>query len=299
MSLTSLKPSEIDLLVKKEWLSGYETYQMMGNMFFNIETPQRFNEKESVATSDGDILKVAEGAEYPESIVREIGSVSYTSEEYKRKIGITELMVDFSNYNSTMKEMRMLGYRARYKQDTLMRDVLTGGFDNTVTWDGEYLFSASHQISDTGKTQSNLLTGALSLDKIIEGRALLRTIKGHDELVMPLNSAYLIHPVALAEEAFQYTSSPDDPTTANRAKNFANTLRMKTYEWAILDEVSETNYFLVSEKMFHSLTAFQKVQPNLRMYIDEDTGNMYEKVRFVQTQGATDYPGVVGSTGTA
>jgi hypothetical protein len=297
MSFTSLKPSEVDLLVKKEFLSGYESYTPHGQMIFNIDTPDRLNEKESVVTTDGDIPQVAEGADYPEAQIRELGTQTFTSLEYKKKFGITELMMDFSNYGSTMKEMRMAGYRARYKQDLLMEQTLSGGFATTTTWDGEYLFSASHEVSDTGVTQSNLITGAMTKDKLNEMYIALKQMKAHDGLKMPLQTAYLVVPTALKMTAWELISSPDDPTTADRSKNFINSLNIKIIEWPLLDDSSTSAYFMCSEKMFHTLTAYQKAQPSMRMYIDEDTGNMYEKVRFVQTQGATDYFGTVGSTG--
>lgn len=297
MSFTSLKPSEIDLLVKKEYLSGYETYSPVGSKIFNLDVPERLNEKESVVTTDGDIPQTAEGVVYPEAQIRELGTKTFTSLEYKKKWGITELMQDFSNYGSVMKEMRMAGYRARYKQDKLMADVVTGAFATTTTWDGAYLYSASHQISDTGATQSNLITGALSKAKLNEMYVKLKTMKAHDGLNMPLTTAYLVVPSALYMTAWELINSKADPETANRSDNFVNSLNIKLIEWNLLDAVSTTAYHMFSEKMFHGLTAFQKVQPNMRMYVDEDTGNMYEKVRFVQTQGATDYFGSVGSLG--
>jgi len=297
MSYTSLKPSEIDLLVKKEFLSGYETYDPIGQMIFNIEAPDRLNEKESVVTTDGDIPQVSEGADYPEAQIRELGTQTFTSLEYKKKFGITELMRDFSNYGSTMKEMNRAGYRARYKQDLLMEQTLSGGFDVTTTWDGEYLFSAGHQVSDTGVTQSNLLTGAMSKAKLNEMYIALKQLKAHDGLKMPLQTAYLIVPTALKMTAWELINSGDDPETADRSKNFINSLNIKIIEWPLLDDSSTSAYFMCSDKMFHTLTAFQKSQPNMRMYVDEDTGNMYEKVRFVQTQGATDYFGTVASEG--
>ena len=56
----------------------------------------------------GDIPQVAEGAAYPQSLTRELGTVTYTSVEYKRKFGITALMDDFSNYGTTMKTMKKI-----------------------------------------------------------------------------------------------------------------------------------------------------------------------------------------------
>ena len=295
---TGLKPSEIDLLVKKEYLSGYESYSPIGPQLFNLDKPDRLNEKESVVTADGDIPQVAEGAAYPQSLTRELGTVTFTSVEYKRKFGITALMDDFSNYGTTMKMMKKAGYRARHKQDALMHPVISAGFDTTTTWDGAYLFSATHSIGDTGKEQSNLISGALSETTLNNAYVKLATMVDHENLVMPLDVAYLVVPAALAKKAHELVRSPDGPETADRKKNFINTLNIQVVVWKLLDAVSSTAWFMLSDKMWHTLTAYQKVQPNMKFYIDEDTDNMWEKIRFVQTQGSTDYLGLCASLGT-
>lgn len=297
MSYTGLKPSEVDLLVKKEFLSGYEKYQPVGPQIFNLEVPDRLNEKESVVTTDGDVPQVAEGASYPASLVRELGTVTYTSVEYKRKWGITALMEDFSNYGTTMKMMRKAGYRARYKQDSLMSGVVSGGFATTATWDGLYLFDTGHYIGDTGQTQDNLISGALSETTLNSAYVALSTMVDHENLVMPLQGVKLVVPAALHKKAYELVKSPDGPETADRKKNFINSLNIEVVVWPLLDATSTTAWFLFTDKMWHSLTAYQKVKPSMKMYTDEDTDNMWEKVRFVQVQGATDYLGCVGSTG--
>lgn len=294
---TGLKPSEIDLLVKKEFLSGYEKYVPIGGQIFNLDSPDRLNEKESVVTTDGDLPQVAEGSAYPASTTRELGTVTFTSVEYKRKWGITSLMQDFSNYGTTMKMMMKAGYRARYKQDDLMESVMSGGFDTTTTWDGAYLFSASHSIGDTGQTQSNLISGALSETTLTSAYVALMTMKDHESLEMPLQGAYLVVPTALHKKAYELTFSPDGSETGDRKKNFINSLNIKVVVWPLLDAASSTAWFLLSDKMWHALTCYQKVKPSMKMYTDEDTDNIWEKCRFVQIQGATDYLGVIGSTG--
>lgn len=297
MSYVPLKPSEVDLLVKKEFLSGYEKYSPVGPQLFNIETPDRFNEKESVVTTDGDIPAVAEGASYPASLARELGTVTYTSVEYKRKWGITQLMDDFSNYGTTMKLMKKAGYRARYKQDDLLRSVLSGGFATTTTWDGAYLFSATHSIGDTGLTQSNLGTGALSETTLTTGYVALGNMKDHENLTMPNDIAYLVVPRSLHRKAWELVHSTEGPETGDRKKNFINSLNIQVVVWPLLDAVSTTAWYLLTDKMWHALTAYQKVAPSMKMYTDDDTDNMWEKCRFVQVQGATDYLGVYGNTG--
>lgn len=297
MSYTGLKPSEVDLLVKKEFLSGYEKYEPKGIQCFNVDSPDRLNEKESVVTTDGDLPQVAEGAAYPASLVRELGTVTYISVEYKRKWGITALMEDFSNYGTTMKMMRKAGYRARYKQDDLLEDVISGAFATTTVWDGGFLIATGHSIGDTGQSQSNLISGALNETNLNTAYVRLMTLRDHENLVMPMDGVKLLVPAALHKKAYELIESPAGPETADRKKNFINTLNIEVVMWPLLDASSTTAWYLIADKMWHSLNVFQKVKPSLKMYTDDDTDNMWEKCRFVQIQGATDYLGIVGSQG--
>ena len=296
MITTSLKPSEVDLLVKREIESGYDLYQPVSPQIFNKETPDRLNEKISVMGGDANIDVVAEGAAYPLKTFREIGTQTYTSVEYKEAYPVTELMQDFGNYGTVLKELKKTGYYARWKQDDLNRAVLSGGFDTTTTWDGEFLYSNSHEIKDTGETQDNLASGTLGEDNLFTAWAQLKLLADHRGRLQPITSAYLVVPTTLSKKAWELVQSSDGPETAERKKNFFfNALTV--VEWPLLDAASTTAWFLLSEKMFHELCYFVKSEPKLKAYIDEETGNLVEKIRFVQVQGATDYTGTVASPG--
>jgi phage major head subunit gpT-like protein len=196
-----------------------------------------------------------------------------------------------------MKLMMKAGYRARYKQDDLLRAVISGGFATTTNWDGAYQFSATHSIGDTGLTQSNLVSGALSETTLNTAYTNLMTMKDHENLVMPIQGSVLLVPAALAKKAWELVNSPDGSETGDRKRNYVNSLGIKVVVWPLLDAVSTTAWYMLSDKMWHTLTCYQKVAPSMKMYTDEDTDNMWEKVRFVQVQGSCDYLGTQGSTG--
>lgn len=296
MSRTSYNPVEVDLLAKMAFASSYNTYSPVGTNVFNTAIPDRLNEKEVVTAMDGRIPESDEGAAYEEVITTEIGTKTFTTKEYKVKAGITRLMMQFQNFGETMKNMRTLGYNARYKQDDLLANVIAKGFDTTTTFDGAYLFSASHKIGQGSAVQSNLISGALSKAKILDAYTKLGQMKDHKGLIMPLPGVNLIIPRALYGTAFEAINSAVGPDTNNN-KNVLNSLNINIIVWPLLDAYSTTAWFMTAPKEFTALRAYQKTQPSVESYIDNATDNLYEKVYFSQTQGAADYIGIVGSTG--
>ncbi len=295
---TKLHPDEIDLLSRGVFETGYKTYVPTGKEIFNTVSPERLHEKETIGAIDGSIDEMAEGEVYSETPIREIGSMTFTSVQYGKKAGVSLLTQEFSNFGMSMKAMNRLGYNARYKQDALLAAVINGAHNETTTYDGEYLLSATHLIADNAaQIQGNLITGALSPEKINEMYVKLSQMKDHGGLIMPLQEAVLLVPRALAMNAWQFLNSPNSPTDSNNNRNFVNSLNIKIVIWDQLDQASAFAYYMLTPKAFHSLTAYQKTAPSLSMYVDDSNDNLFEKVRFVQTQGAADYFGIVGSQG--
>ena len=298
-STTRLHPDEINLLTRTVFETGYKSYKPTGKEIFNTIVPERLDEKETIAAIEIDMPEMAEGEVFKRSASREIGNMSYTSKAFGQGVAITKLMQEFSNFKTAMKGMNRLGYVARYKQDKFMADVLTGAFADTVTYDGEYLISGSHLINDDpAKTQSNLLSGALSATTLNAGYILFNQMVDHGDVPMPQQETTLVIPRALAMTAWQILNSPNSPEDDNNNRNFLNTLNIKIVIWDLLDKVSSTAWFLTTSKAFHSLNAYQKTQPTLVMNTDYQNSDLVQTCRFVQTQGSPDYLGIGGSLGT-
>lgn len=296
---TNLMPNEIDLLAKRQIASGMNLYKPVAPLLFNKETPDRLNEKISVMGGDTSINQVADGGAATIRTFREIGSKTFTSVEYREAYAVTHLMKLFNSMGTVMKEFQKSGYYGLYKQDELCASVLTGGFDTTTTWDGAYLFSASHYIKDNSETQNNLATGVFTKDNLFAAYNKLKQGKDHRGKIQPITGAYLVIPTILGMNAWEKVKSNLSPENANNNTNYfgAGGASLKVVEWPLLDLASTTAWYLLSEKMFHELTYMVKEDINFRSYIDNPTKSLVEEIGFVQTQGATDYIGAVGSTG--
>lgn len=297
---TRLHPDEINLLTRTIFETGYKSYVPTGKEVFNTIIPERVDEKETIAAINIDMPELSEEEVFSMASSKEIGSMSYTSKAFGKGVAISKLMQEFSNFGIAMKGMNRLGYVSRFTQDKFLADVITGAFDSTVTYDGKYLASATHLVSDDAAiTQSNKATAALSGTSLNAAYVAFNQMVDHGGVPMPQQETVLLIPRSLHMTAWQLLNSPNSPENAYNNRNFLNTMNIKIVVWDLLDKVSTTAWFLLSNKNFHSLNAYQKTQPTLVMHTNHDNESLVQTSRFVQTQGAPDYFGFYGSTGAA
>lgn len=292
MSHVSLNQSSASKLVLEAYNSGWETYDITGTKFFNKRSPERYDEKFSITAADGGISAVAPGAAYPSTNVEEVGSKTITQVAYKKEIPVDFLMKRFDNYGVVISEATKHGYRAKQVMDQVMADVLNNGeAAASAVWDGLSLANANHLIGNTGATQSNIVTGALSESTLNSAYVKLRQQKDHGGQVMPTVGMYVVTPDALAMTGYKLLNSTTAPETSDRATGFLNTLGFELCPWSLLDD--SVDWWLIADKMFNRLEYLVSVEPTVIYREDSATGNGLYQIEFACAAGASDYLGTV------
>ena len=295
MSLTSLNQASANRLVLEAFDSGWKSYEVKGTTFFNKRSPERVDERFSVTAADATIPQVAENAAYPAVNIEEVGTKTLSQKVYKRELPVSKLMKRFDNYGTVIEEAGKLGYRAKYTMDEVMADVMNNAFTTTTTWDGEALCSASHQIGNTGSTQSNLATGALGKTSLNAAQVLLENQQDHGGHKMPTQGKYLVVEPNNRMEGFELIGSPTDPETADRSINYINSLGLQLVVWPLL--TSTTAWWLIAPQMFNRLQYLVSIEPTINYIRSETNGSYLYQLDFACEAGAPDYLGVTGSTG--
>lgn len=297
MSTTSSVPDIVNkaaIAIK----TGFDTYVPLNEMFFNNVPRERFSEKFTLTSSDGDIPEAAEDGVFPEAQILEAGSITLNQVTYKKKYTESQLLKNYDTEGKIIREMMKVGRKGRIKEDRLCANVFNNGFATGVTWDGDFIFSATHNIGTTGNTQSNLVTGALSDTTLNTALTLGMTLKDHDGLEDPISFKYLLVPPALEKKAKELVYSSLNPESANNNKNTYQNLGIQVVVWPML--TSTTAWFLVGEKMFNSLTKVigDPFDVQVRPGIYTETNMDEVRLQFSMVAGATDYRGIVGNLGT-
>jgi len=294
-SSTTLNSSDANKLVLESFTSGYLMYQPKYPYVFTEREPQRKDEKFSITASGGDISQVAEGASFPQVDIAEVGTKTISQLEYKEAIPVTKLMERFDNYGVVLEEARKQGYRARVTMDRIAANIFNNAFTGTTTWDGAYLFSATHSIGSTGLTQSNLQTGQLTETTFNNAITALRTQKDHNNQELPMAPRTLIVAPAFAKKAFELTASQGAPESANNNSNYFNTLGVNVLVWELLTDTDA--WFLAADKMYTYLRYLVAIPPTLERVRRPETGNWEYQIQFDCAADAVDYIGLEASAG--
>lgn len=277
--------------------SGFDTYVIKGDLIFNDTPPTRFNEIMSIHAHDGGFDAVAESANYPEVTIQTVGSKTFTQIEYKKKLVISQMLKRFDSEGALYREAMKIGMDGAIKIDQLLADVFNNGFTTETAWDGDALFSASHNIGSTGLTQSNLATGALTDANFNAGRVLMMNFKNHRNTANPVPVRNAIVGTALETKIKQLLWSEGNPESGNRNLNTYKQEGITPIVWELL--TSTTAWFLTGDKLHHELHKFQalplKVQT--RPALMSENGSEEVRCDFSQIAGAGDYLGLVGSNG--
>ena len=260
-------------------------------MLFSRKAPERVDERFSITASGGDITSVAEGAAFPKTDIREVGTQTISQVEYKEALPITKLMKRFDNYGAVQREAEKLGRRASISIDRLGAALLNNSDDTTLTWDGLSLANASHLIGDTGQTQSTIVTGALNKGNLNSAIVALANQNNHNNQEDPLAARYLVVPPALAMTAWELVESPGEPESANRNRNYINKQGINVVVWEQLTDTADA--FLLSDKIFHGLCYLPAIEPTVEYVRDDNTGNYEYQMQYDVAVGVVDYRGFI------
>ena len=216
--------------------------------------------------------------------------------EYKESLPITKLLQRFDNYGVIVEEASKQGYRARLTMDRACANVLNNAAGTSTVWDGHPLAYATHHVGNTGTTQSNVVSGALTESSLNAAQIALRKMVDHNGQEMALMPRTLVVPVNLAKKAFELTASQGSPESANRNSNFLNTLGLQVVVWELL--TSTTQWLLLADKVFTRFRLLPSIAPTVEYIRRPETGNHEYQLQFDIAVGVVDYLGVEHSTGT-
>jgi hypothetical protein len=260
---------------------------------FNVHTSGRGYEELQGYAGTGDFNTWPDGQTLSYDVVSSRYLSTFTHVRYAKGIRYTQNMIADAKYNLIQDSTSQLGIAAAATKETQATALFNNGF--TTVWhatEAQYLFATSHPLAN-GSTGSNLATGALSLTTLETGIALLRKTKDDQGRPMNIIPEVLMVPPDLEITALKLVQSPDDPSTANRAVNPVQRMRLRVVVNAYL--TSTTAWFLRGNQ--YATELFDREPLRTAMTDDFDTGDTKHKASFRFVCGAKDWRGWVASTG--
>ncbi len=219
---TSVTPNTLLEGLREVFTDSYklekEPLQAVSTDIFNFYGSKKNSEDFQKVSGVGEFGAVAE--EDPTPIVKrdEIHKTSFSHSTFRKGVGISYEALEDQLYNEMKDHVQQLGIAARFTQEknrfAVIRNITT-----TLGSDGKALAATDHPLKD-GSTQSNLVTGAVTLDKLKEMVQKLREQKDwNSKLIGGTPRKFLTAPANHAE-ILELTKSKLKAGTANNDLNY-------------------------------------------------------------------------------
>lgn len=297
----------VDKKILLSFQAGARQYIPTYDKIFNIDKPQRKDEKYGIIKLDNAAPEVADGTAFPESSITEVGDATITTKVFKAAVPISDLSEAFDNYGAIEQAASRKSYQFIYAIDQLGANFVnnatssTGAYGFSIAGTTNALVGDTQTVGDTGVTFDNKITGSLDKTTLNQAIVQMMTMPTHENIIAGYQARRLLVPVVEKMNAWQLTNSPDEPESANRNLNYLNSLGIQVIPWALYTNTGSaataTACMLLADKGENGARGLRYVvteMPTIRRILSQTTGNWVYQVRMLLNAGVTDWQGIVG-----
>lgn len=199
-------------------------------------------------------MREMKGERVPKKLLEHTYTITNTEYEASIEVKHSDLKDDQTGQYGPL--VRQIGESAKLYPDEIVFETLIPNGDSELCYDGQYFFDTDHPVGDTGDTQSNKLTGALTATTYNSARALLRKMK--DDFGRPINQfvdLVLVVPADLENTAktiveAERNADGSTNTNAGTARILVSPWLSDTNNWYLLNVAGVIKPFVVQEREF-------------------------------------------------
>lgn len=246
------------------------------------------------------------GAAVDDDVVTQQFEKDYTHVAYGKKVPVERELIDDEEFGTIADLGQQLGYMGAYTMELqaseVFRDAFTGA--RHTTEDSLTLCNSAHLNVDSGNSQGNTGTSALSMSSIQSTRTAMRRFTNYRGQLRSVRPDALIIPPNLEETAWEIVRSTGRPDDATNAANIYNGM-FQLYVWDFLDTGiaagsattagDANNWFMVDSKLMRmNLLWYQRIP--LEVFGDGDlfTGTRRIGAYYRASHGPRDWRWVYG-----
>ena len=226
---------------------------------------------------------------------------TYIHEAFTQGFMVTREMYDDEDYRQMEKLPQAMSRSGRAKVEKDAMTLLINGFDPLKPiYDGKALFAVDHPLLDSALTCSNLATGVLNDANLKIALKLMRETVDEAGNLIQLKATKLIVPPALEDTAIRILKSTQIAGgELNDTNKFLNSYGIEVVVMDYLSDAaggSDTAWYL-QDASRHELNFFWRIRPEFKW--EESFDDFVSKYRGYMRYsfGASDFRGVMGSTG--
>lgn len=275
--------------------NAYQEKPLQYSQLFRTESSDKaFEEFQSMAGL-GLFVKTPEGIEASQDQFYDGYPKRFNHEDYGLAIGFShQMMRDVKTRLFGARAMDM-GRSARATQEFLHASLLNLAFSGAALGpDGKVLCATDHP-NIRGGTQSNIISPVGTLSVVTYRRMLTKFRRFFDHTGVrriQLTPQFLVVPPEEEHNANEIVKSAGRPDTANRADNVTQN-KTGVFCYDFLDDPSA--FFMLASKNEHNLYVFTREAFDTDEYEEKKPRMLWVQGFFSQSNGFTDWLGVVGS----
>lgn len=291
----------LDRDVNDIFFDGYTTHRTEFDKIVNpVSAPAGNHYTEAELSNLGALREVPEGDAIVFDTPEEGHEKTIYYTEYGLGFAITKHMYKDDLTGNFKRMPSKLSKSAANKRETVFFDLFNNGFATHTAWDGEYIFSTSHETMKSGTSQSN----RPAVDAALSETSLQAAFEYADDVVdeagMPLDMEpwLLVVPTDLRwtatrlwKQEYNIGSGNRDLLTTNPANPFVNGYQIHISRYL----TSTTAWFMLYRD--HDFRYYWKENATLESADDFYTGSALFKVTMRFACFVMDYKGCYGTTG--
>lgn len=279
----------------KIWIDTRKQHPTQYSRWCNVMSSKEPYIKEGNLVGIPNINQIDEGGIIPSDQIEEDLDKKVEFDYFAMSAQITSIAEE-DDWRKLLKLPRELAKAADHTVEQEAHDILNSGFSGGGTGlDALQLFVSNHPQGNTGQTQSNLVTGSLSMDTLETMKERFQRWEeesGKPRLLVP---RMLVIPPELEWVAKKLLLSPYDPDNANMQYNPAKDLNLQYLVDVYLS--STTAFFMLAAKGEHDLRHVWKRKFRQRTYMDPSTENMLYTITARWQDFHMEWAGTVASAG--
>ena len=285
----------------------FETYSELPEQFtkiYNVQTSNSATETDYGLGAFGDWEERSdELSPVAYAKISESGEVTYTHKAFTKGFMISRELNDDEKYGQMKKMAKALARAGRAKVEKDAITVLTKGFKDDVGAfkgrDGKELFHNAHNLVDSGKTCSNILTEELSEQSLKKAIQMMASQLDEAGNLIQMKATKLIVPPALEDTALRLLHSAQLPGTNHNDTNeyLKNRLQVVVMDYLGATAGGSDTAWYLQDGTRHELNFFWRVKPEFKNEEDFDTFVAKYRGYMRYSYGFSDWRGMVGSKG--
>ena len=285
----------------------FETYSELPEQFtkiYNVQTSNSATETDYGLGAFGDWTERSDElspVEYAK--ISEAGEVTYTHKAFTKGFMISRELNDDEKYGQMKKMAKALARAGRAKVEKDAIQVLTKGFAGTSGAfkgrDDKELFHTAHNLVNSVKTCSNMMTEELSEESLKKAIQMMASQLDEAGNLIQVKATKLIVPPALEDTALRLLHSTQLPGTNHNDTNeyLKDRLSVVVMDYLATTAGGNDKFWFLQDGNRHELNFFWRVKPEFKHEEDFDTFVAKYRGYMRYSYGFSDWRGMVGSTG--